>query len=97
LELVDKDREEFSEKDVIKYIKVALFCTQAAAKRRPLMTQVVDMLTKDIQLNEKQLTAPGLFNTDLGESSQKKSNPESLVYHTSSTEALASITEVTAR
>ncbi|WJX22262.1 hypothetical protein P8452_11583 [Trifolium repens] len=97
LELVDKDMEEFSEKDVIKYIKVALFCTQAAAKRRPLMTQVVDMLTKDIQLNEKQLTAPGLFNTDLGESSQKKSNPESLVYHTSSTEALASITEVTAR
>ncbi|KAK2447239.1 putative serine/threonine-protein kinase [Trifolium repens] len=97
LELVDKDMEEFSKKDVIKYIKVALFCTQAAAKRRPLMTQVVDMLTKDIQLNEKQLTAPGLFNTDLGESSQKKSNPESLVYHTSSTEALASITEVTAR
>lgn len=95
LELVDPEMEEFPEKEVIKYIKVALFCTQAAARRRPLMTQVVDMLSKEIQLNDKQLTAPGLFNYDAGETSQKKSNPESLVYHTSSTQP--SITEVTAR
>lgn len=87
--------EEYHEKEVIKYIKVALFCTQSTARRRPLMSQVVDMLTKDIQLNEKQLTAPGLFNYDVGESSQKKSNSESLICHTSSTQA--SITQVIAR
>ncbi|XP_058771591.1 putative serine/threonine-protein kinase [Vicia villosa] len=95
LDLVDQDMKEYPEKEVIKYIKVALFCTQAAAKRRPLMSQVVDMLSKEIQLNEKQLTSPGFFNYDVGESSQKKSNPESLVYHTSSTQD--SITQVTPR
>ncbi|XP_061375594.1 cold-responsive protein kinase 1-like [Gastrolobium bilobum] len=67
LELVDSDMENFHVKEVIRYMKVALFCTQSTASRRPLMTQVVDMLTKEIQLNEKQLTAPGFF-TDAGES-----------------------------
>ncbi|KAK7246532.1 hypothetical protein RIF29_41401 [Crotalaria pallida] len=61
LKLVDQDMEKFPEEEVIKYIKVAFFCTQSAASRRPLMTQVIHMLTKEIQLNEKQLTPPGFF------------------------------------
>ncbi|KAF5195332.1 Cysteine-rich receptor-like protein kinase, partial [Thalictrum thalictroides] len=61
LDLVDPDLEEYSEDEVIRYIKVALFCTQAAPARRPDMNQVVSMLSRDIRLNEKELTAPGFF------------------------------------
>lgn len=78
LELVDPDMKEYPEKEVTRYMKVALFCTQSAASRRPLMTQVVDMLSKEIQLNEKELTAPGFF-MDAVQSSQKKSYPDSSI------------------
>jgi len=71
---VDPEMEEFPEEEVMRYMKVALFCTQSAASRRPLMIQVVSMLSKTIQLNEKELTAPGLF-TDEGESSRKHPLP----------------------
>lgn len=94
MELVDADMEEFSEREVIRYMKVALFCTQSAASRRPLMTQVVDMLSKDIQINEKQLTAPGFF-IDAGESSRNKSYPDSSILQISATNV--SITQVTPR
>ncbi|XP_027339607.1 cold-responsive protein kinase 1-like [Abrus precatorius] len=92
LELVDPDMKEFAEKEVIRFMKVALFCTQSAASRRPLMTKVVDMLTKEIQLNEKEITAPGFF-IDAGESSRKKSYPDN--YSISS--RAVSITQVTPR
>lgn len=41
---------------------MALFCTQAAAARRPSMLQVVKMLSKPIRINENELTAPGYIN-----------------------------------
>lgn len=81
LELVDPDLDEFPEEEVLRYIKVALFCAQAAASRRPLMSQVVDMLSKNIRLNEKELTAPGFYQDSGGlsgmPSSSKKSSTES--------------------
>jgi len=83
LELVDPDMVEFPEEEVIRYMKVAFFCTQAAASRRPMMSQVVNMLSKNTRLNEKQLTAPGFFQ-DPGASSQKKSSFESTSYQFSS-------------
>lgn len=86
LELVDPDMVEYPEEEVVRYMKVAFFCTQAAASRRPMMSQVVDMLSKNIKLNEKQLTAPGLFQ-DSGASSLKKSSFESTSYQFSSTPA----------
>ncbi|KAL8248197.1 hypothetical protein R6Q59_005065 [Mikania micrantha] len=61
LELVDHDLTTYPKDDVIKYIKVALFCTQATANRRPTMSQVVNMLSRNIKLNEKELTPPGFF------------------------------------
>lgn len=61
LELLDPDLKTYPEEEVIKYIKVAFFCTQATANRRPMMSQVVDMLSRNIKLNEKELTPPGFF------------------------------------
>lgn len=57
--MVDPDLEVFPENEVIRYIKIALFCTQATASRRPTMSQVVDMLSRNTQLNEKELKVPG--------------------------------------
>ncbi|KAJ6769807.1 PROMASTIGOTE SURFACE ANTIGEN PROTEIN PSA [Salix purpurea] len=81
LELVDPEMGEFPGEEVIRYIKVAFFCTQSAANRRPRMIQVVDMLSKQIQLNDNQLTAPGFLqdsdNPSGGASSTKNFNAAS--------------------
>lgn len=63
LELVDSELEKFPKEEVLKYMKVALLCTQASAGRRPMMSQVIDMLTRNVQINEKELQPPSLFQT----------------------------------
>ncbi|KAG6754842.1 hypothetical protein POTOM_040640 [Populus tomentosa] len=87
LELVDPEMGEFPEEEVIRYIKVAFFCTQSAANRRPIMTQVVDMLSRQIQVNDKELTAPGFFqdpdSPSGGASSTKGSYGDSTGYQMS--------------
>ncbi|XAR59144.1 Non-specific serine/threonine protein kinase [Bertholletia excelsa] len=99
LELVDPELDNFPEEEVIRYMKVALFCTQAAANRRPAMSQVVEMLSKNIQLNEKHLTAPGFFQDSGGQrgspSTKKKLSESSTSYQMSSVPI--SITEVSPR
>ncbi|KAF6141452.1 hypothetical protein GIB67_021268 [Kingdonia uniflora] len=78
LELVDTDLEQYPEAEVFRYMKIALFCTQAQANRRPSMTQVVDMLSRNIRLNEKELTAPGFFEARFGShGSSSNKNPTS--------------------
>ncbi|CAD5181997.1 putative serine/threonine-protein kinase [Musa acuminata AAA Group] len=58
-EVVDPALKEYPQDQVIRYIKVALFCTQAVAGRRPSMLQVVDMLSKPVQLNDEEISSPG--------------------------------------
>ncbi|XP_010553095.1 PREDICTED: putative serine/threonine-protein kinase isoform X2 [Tarenaya hassleriana] len=61
-ELIDEEMSNCPEEEVIRFIKVGLFCTQAAAQKRPNMNQVVEMLSrKDINLNESALTQPGVY------------------------------------
>lgn len=61
LEIVDPEMTGYPESKVVRFIIVALFCTQAASNQRPTMKQVVDMLSKDVILNEKALTEPGVY------------------------------------
>lgn len=61
LEIVDPELGEYPEKEITRFIKVALFCTQAAAHQRPGMKQVVKMLSEEVNLNEQLLTAPGIY------------------------------------
>lgn len=61
LEIVDPELLEYPEEEVIRFIKVALFCTQAVAQKRPDMKQVVKMLSKDVVLNDQLLTEPGIY------------------------------------
>lgn len=61
LDIVDPELTKYPEDDVIRFIKVALFCTQAAPHQRPTIKQVVNMLSKPMQLNEKALTKPNVY------------------------------------
>lgn len=58
MDIVDPELTAYPEAEVMRFIKVALFCTQEAAQQRPTMKQVVEMLSKEVQLNEKLLTEP---------------------------------------
>uniref|UniRef100_A0ACD5Z066 Uncharacterized protein n=1 Tax=Avena sativa TaxID=4498 RepID=A0ACD5Z066_AVESA len=76
-EMIDPASGSYPQEEAIRYLKVALFCTQAAASRRPSMLQVVKMLSKPIRINESELTAPGYIN-------EYKSNDSKATVSTSS-------------
>ncbi|KAI9153288.1 hypothetical protein LWI28_008872 [Acer negundo] len=61
LELVDPELTQYPEEEVMRFITVGLFCTQASPYQRPTMKQVVEMLTKAVNLNDKILTQPGVY------------------------------------
>ncbi|XP_060202308.1 putative serine/threonine-protein kinase [Lycium barbarum] len=61
LDIVDPELTEYPEAELLRFIKVALFCTQAAPTQRPKMKQVIEMLSKEVNLNEKLLTEPGVY------------------------------------
>ncbi|MCD9645000.1 hypothetical protein HAX54_033628 [Datura stramonium] len=61
LDIVDPELTEYPEAELLRFIKVALFCTQAAPTQRPNMKQVIEMLSKEVNLNEKLLTEPGVY------------------------------------
>eukprot|EP01018_Ginkgo_biloba_P031196 Gb_10938 [translate_table: standard] len=65
LQLVDPRLEgAYPEEEALRFIKVALYCTQAVANRRPPMSQVLAMVSKEIDFTEKPLSRPG-FISDL--------------------------------
>ncbi|KAL2932076.1 Cold-responsive protein kinase 1 [Bienertia sinuspersici] len=94
LELVDSEMGEYPEDMVNRYMIIAFFCTQAGASRRPLMSQVIDMLSTKTRLNEKQLSAPGFF-PDGGVGVKEKTSAGSSSLQFSS--APVTITEVSPR
>ncbi|TXG58788.1 hypothetical protein EZV62_016617 [Acer yangbiense] len=61
LELVDPELTQYRKEEVMRFITVGLFCTQASPHQRPTMKQVVEMLTKAVNLNDKILTQPGVY------------------------------------
>ncbi|KAE8099220.1 hypothetical protein FH972_017217 [Carpinus fangiana] len=77
LEIVDPELTEYPEDELMRFIKVALFCTQRSASQRPTMKQVVDMLSKEVLLNDKALTKPGVYRVNSGISSEETSRAES--------------------
>ncbi|KAF9680031.1 hypothetical protein SADUNF_Sadunf06G0077800 [Salix dunnii] len=81
LDIVDPELTEYPEKEVMRFMKVALFCTQAAANQRPNMTQVVKMLSKDVNLNDKALTEPGVYRSHTSKHSGGGSSVETSSSH----------------
>ncbi|XP_073156619.1 cold-responsive protein kinase 1-like [Henckelia pumila] len=62
-EIVDPELVDYPKNEVLRFAKVALFCTQAASHQRPDMKQVVKMLSTEVKINDKLLSEPGLYKT----------------------------------
>ncbi|XP_010923072.1 cold-responsive protein kinase 1 isoform X2 [Elaeis guineensis] len=60
LDIVDRELVGYSEEEVLRFIKVALFCTQGTSNQRPSMKQVVEMLSDEIGLDVGSLIQPGV-------------------------------------
>ncbi|KAG5002977.1 hypothetical protein AAZX31_10G050100 [Glycine max] len=54
----------FPEEEALKFLKVGLLCVQETAKLRPRMSEVVEKLTKDIDMRDVHISKPG-FVADL--------------------------------
>ncbi|KAJ1437413.1 Serine/threonine-protein kinase, active site [Sesbania bispinosa] len=84
LEIVDSELTEYDESEVYRFLVVALFCTQSAAQHRPTMKQVLKMLSKEVHLNEKALTEPGIYrwhtSGKMGDSSNESSSSQAIKY-----------------
>ena len=76
LDLVDPQLTEYPEEEVTRFIKVAMFCTQAVANQRPSMKQVVEMLSKEVHLNDNALTEPGVYRAQSSRRSGAASSEE---------------------
>ena len=70
LDIVDPDLTECPDEEIMRFIIVALFCTQAVSNQRPSMSQVVEMLSKKVNLNVKLLTEPGIHRRNSSSSSK---------------------------
>lgn len=74
---MDPELADYPEHEVLRFIKVAIFCTQAASNNRPSMKQVVQMLSKDVTFHEMELTRPGLHKSNvIGQHSGSGSSQE---------------------
>lgn len=63
VELVDTAMHgDFDAEEACKYLKIGLLCTQDNPKLRPIMSTVVKMLSGEIQIDETQITKPGLIS-----------------------------------
>ncbi|KAL8102203.1 cold-responsive protein kinase 1 isoform X1 [Apium graveolens] len=98
LDLVDPELTEYPEAEMLRFIKVALFCTQAASNQRPSMKQVLEMLSKEVNLNEKLLTEAGVYRRYTSQhtgggvtTSKKQSNPSVSSYQLDSFQSVTTI------
>ncbi|KAJ9698655.1 hypothetical protein PVL29_007629 [Vitis rotundifolia] len=61
LDMVDPELVEYPEDEVSCFIKVAMLCIQAVSWQRPTMTQVLQMLSKEVSPDSMALTRPGFY------------------------------------
>ncbi|KAG1337724.1 cold-responsive protein kinase 1 [Cocos nucifera] len=60
LDMVDPGLVGYPEEEVLRFVKVALFCTQGTSNQRPSMKQVVEMLSDEVSLDVGSLIQPGV-------------------------------------
>lgn len=76
MDIVDPEMVEYPEAEVLRYIKVALYCTQAASHHRPNMKRIVDMLSNEVELEVKTLTQPDIYKTHSNENTSSSRGHE---------------------
>ncbi|KAL5207919.1 hypothetical protein ABZP36_032354 [Zizania latifolia] len=63
LDMVDRSMEGgYPEEEALRFIKVALSCTQAVPCSRPTMRQVVRMLSRSVHFDELEMRPPGFVD-----------------------------------
>lgn len=63
MELVDTSMSgEYDEEEAQKFLKIGLLCTQDIPKLRPSMSQVVKMLMGEEDVNDQNISRPGLLS-----------------------------------
>ncbi|XP_062210688.1 putative serine/threonine-protein kinase isoform X2 [Phragmites australis] len=111
LEIVDPDMGKYPEEQVLRFIKVALLCTQATSQQRPSMKQVVHMLSNQTEIDLQNVVPPGVLKeprhrtggfggltVDTSSSESTKCNPaESVSTQTNMNSYQLSTTEVSPR
>lgn len=55
-------KEEVDIDEACRYLKIGLLCTQSLPKSRPSMSNVMNMLNDNMELNEEDLSDPGLIS-----------------------------------
>ncbi|WVZ49424.1 hypothetical protein U9M48_000789 [Paspalum notatum var. saurae] len=83
LEIVDPDLEDYPAEKMLRFIKVALLCTQAMSRQRPSMKQVVNMLSNQTEIDLQNVVPPGV----LKEPRQRTSGFGGLTVDTSSSQS----------
>lgn len=61
LDIVDPDLDKYPEEQMLRFIKVALLCTQATSQQRPSMKQVVHMLSNQAEIDLQNAVPPGVL------------------------------------
>ncbi|XP_062096959.1 cold-responsive protein kinase 1-like [Humulus lupulus] len=62
-ELVDSSlNDDLDLEEARKFLKIALLCTQDMPKLRPPMSTIVEMLTGKVEVNDKEISKPGLLS-----------------------------------
>ncbi|CAN6301459.1 unnamed protein product [Urochloa humidicola] len=111
LEIVDPDLEKYPGEQTLRFIKVALLCTQATSQQRPSMKQVVNMLNNQTEIDLQNAIPPGVLKEprqhtrgfgrltiDTSSSQSTKCNPaESYSTQTNMNSGQFSTTEVSPR
>jgi hypothetical protein len=111
LEIVDPELEKYPEEQMLRFIKVALLCTQATSQQRPSMKQVVNMLSNQTEIDLQNVAPPGVLKeprqrtggfggliADTSSSQSTKGNPaESYSTQTNMNSSQFSTTDVSPR
>ncbi|CAI0426886.1 unnamed protein product, partial [Linum tenue] len=56
----------YSEEEALRFLKISLLCVQETAKRRPMMSTVVEMLRNEIELESYEISEPGHLSDLMG-------------------------------
>ena len=69
---------DFDAEQACNFLKIGLLCTQDSPKLRPSMSTVVKMLTGEMNVDDNEITKPGLISDfmDLKVRSNEKNKPE---------------------
>lgn len=70
--------DDFDVVDACKFLKVSLLCTQVMPKSRPSMSTVVKLLTGEMQVNDEEISEPGMLSDLVSLRNQKNTSSDTL-------------------